>query len=141
MLHCALKTNDFTLFGYALLQLSSIYFSTNHHNYARWLILYALELLNIAKMLRNDGFTINRTGNLFGNVGVDMALEQTINAEAKKYRLKRIMAYADISTALNRWITINSIRSESVSQVLKIADLTLLMVHRVTPNKNNQRQR
>ena len=33
------------------------------------------------------------------------------------------MAYADISTALNRWITINSIRSESVSQVLKIADL------------------
>ena len=79
-----MKTNDFTLFGYALFQLSSIYFSTNHHNYARWLILYALELLNIAEMLRNDGFTINRTGNLFGNVAVDMALQQTINAEAKK---------------------------------------------------------
>ena len=78
-----MKTNDFTLFGYAHSQLSSIYFSTSHHNYARWMILYGLELLNIAEMLRNGGFTINRTGKPFGNVGVDMALEQTINAEAK----------------------------------------------------------
>ena len=83
VLHRAMKTNDFTLFVYALSQLSSIYFSTNHHNYARWMIVYALELLNIAEMLRNGGFTINRTGNPFRNVGVVMALEQTINAEAK----------------------------------------------------------
>ena len=83
MLHCAMKTNDFTLFVYALFQLSSIYFSTNHHKYARWMILYALELLNIAEMLRSGGFTINRTGNPFGNVSFDMALEQLINAEAK----------------------------------------------------------
>ena len=96
-----MKTNDFTLFGYALFQLSSIYFSTNHHNYARWITLYALELLNIAEMLRNGGFTINGTGGPIRNVGVDMALEQTINAEAKN-RLKGIMAYADISTAVNR---------------------------------------
>ena len=53
------------------------------------MILYALELLIIAEMLRNGGFTINRPGNPFGNVGVDMALEQTINAETKN-RLKGI---------------------------------------------------
>ena len=64
VLHRAMKTNDFTLFGYTLFQLSSIYFSTNHHNFARWMILYALELLNVAEMLRNSGFTINRTGNV-----------------------------------------------------------------------------
>ena len=28
-------------------------------------------------------FTINRTGNPFGNVGVDVTLEQTIKPEAK----------------------------------------------------------
>ena len=78
-----MKTNHFILFCYVLFQLSSIYFSNNHHNYARWMILYALELLNIAEMLRNGGFTINRTGNPFGSVGVDIALEQTVNAEAK----------------------------------------------------------
>ena len=33
------------------------------------------------------------------------------------------MAYADISTAVKRWITTNSMRSELVSQVLEIADL------------------
>ena len=53
------------------------------------MILYALELLNIVEMLRNGGFTINRAGNPFGNVGVDMALGQTINAETKN-RLKGI---------------------------------------------------
>ena len=35
-------------------------------------------------MLRNSGFTFNRTGNTFENVGLDMALEQTINADAKQ---------------------------------------------------------
>ena len=33
------------------------------------------------------------------------------------------MAYADISTAVNRWITTNSVRSELVSQSLEIGDL------------------
>ena len=60
VLHRVMKTNDFTLFGYSLFQLSSIYFSTNHHNYARWMFLYALELLNIAEMFRNGGFTIKQ---------------------------------------------------------------------------------
>ena len=32
VLHRAIKINDFTLFGYALFPVSSIYFSTNHHN-------------------------------------------------------------------------------------------------------------
>ena len=40
------------------------------------MILYALELLNIAEMLKNGIFTINRTGNPFENVDVNMALEQ-----------------------------------------------------------------
>ena len=51
-----------------------------------------------------------------------MALEQTINAEAKN-RLKGIIGYADISSAVNRWITTNSMRSEIVNNVLEVADL------------------
>ena len=40
------------------------------------MILCALELLNIAEMLRNGGFTINnRTGNPFENVGVHTAYQ------------------------------------------------------------------
>ena len=51
-----------------------------------------------------------------------MALEQTINAETKN-RLKGTISYANISSAVNRWITTNSMRSEIVNDVLEIADL------------------
>ena len=90
VLHCAMKTSYFTFFGYGLFQLCSIYFSMNHHNYARWMIVYALELL-ILKSKNPYIDEILRHGNPFGNVGVDMALEQTINAETKNW-LNGIMA-------------------------------------------------
>ena len=90
--------------------------------------LYALELLNLENknpevelQLRSGGFSVNRSGRKFSNVGVDMALEQTINAEGKN-RLKGIIGYADISSAVNRWITTNSMRSE-IANVLEIAHL------------------
>ena len=51
-----------------------------------------------------------------------MALEQTIYAEARN-RLKGIISYADTSSAVNRWITTNLMRSEIVNNDLEIADL------------------
>ena len=69
---------------------------------------YALELENIQnekpqviENLKNGAFSVNRTGKAFSIVAVDMALEQTINAEAKK-RLKGIMAFTDVNSAVNR---------------------------------------
>ena len=69
--------------------------------------LYSLHLANLEtsqpylqKISTEGGFSVNRTGKSFASVPVDMALEQRINANAKS-RLKRIMAFADISTALN----------------------------------------
>ena len=69
---------------------------------------YALELENIQnekpqviEYLKNGAFSVNRTGKAFSIVAVDMALEQTINAEVKK-RLKGIMAFTDVNSAVNR---------------------------------------
>ena len=80
----------------------------NQANYARWMTYYALELENIQnekpqviEYLKNGAFSVNRTGKAFSIVAVDMALEQTINAEAKK-RLKGIMAFTDVNSAVNR---------------------------------------
>ena len=80
----------------------------NQANYARWMTYYALELENIQnekpqviEYLKNGAFSVNRTGKAFSIVAVDMALEQTINAEAKK-RLKGIMAFTDVISAVNR---------------------------------------
>ena len=104
----AVKSSDIPLYSYTLFHAIPIFFTTNHHNYARWMSLYALESFNIKQenpaiyqMLQDGGFTVNKTGNAFAEVGVDMALEQTINASTKN-RLQGIMNFADVSTAVNR---------------------------------------
>ena len=124
-----MKINDLRLFGHVLLQICPILFMTNHHSYSKWMTLYALELLNLENkkpdvelQLRSVGFSVNQLGRKFSNIGVDMAIGQTINAEAKS-RLKGIIDFVDISSAVNRWITSNSMRSEIVNNVLQIADL------------------
>ena len=53
----------------------------------------------IKNAIKNGAFSINCCGKPFAEVAVVMALEQTINAGAKK-RHKGIMKYADVSTAV-----------------------------------------
>ena len=50
-----------------------------------------------------------------------MALEQTINAEVTSC-LKGIIAFADVSTAVNRWVLTGSMRSQIVNKLLETAD-------------------
>ena len=87
---------------------------------------YSLELLNIdepvKQMLLKGGLSVRRSSNYFSRVGVDMALEQTINAEAKN-RLKGVIAFADVNTAVNRWLVTSSMRTEIVNRVLDIAGM------------------
>ena len=115
------------LYAYSLFQLTSLFFSTDHSNYARWMTYYALELANLKEenpelleVLKDGAFSINRTGRPFSRVGIDMALEQTINA---KSRLKGIVSFADVSTAVNRWIVTGSMRSQIINNLLEVADL------------------
>ena len=76
---------------------------------------YSLELMSLPEensilieMLHSGGFSVNRTGNNFSGVEIDIALQQTINVEAIN-RLKCIMAYADVASAVNRWVVTNSV--------------------------------
>ena len=108
--HLAMKMNDTQLLAYVLYQISSIFFSTNHQNYARWITLYSLELMSLpeenrilVEILHYGGFSVNGTGNSFSCVGVNMALKQSINANVRS-RLKSIMAYLDVAFVVNRWV-------------------------------------
>ena len=127
VLHRAIKCKGPKLFGYALFKLLPIFFMTNHFNYARWMVLYSLELENldpeIDKILRSGGFSVNRSGKPFSQVPFDMALEQTINADAKN-RLKGIMKYADVTTAVNRWAITTSMKTEFVNSLLEMSGMT-----------------
>ena len=65
---------------------------------------------------------MNRTGNVFAEVGIDMALEQTLNASAKN-RLQGIMNFADVSVAVNRWIVTASMKAQLINAVLEKVDM------------------
>ena len=43
----ASRTNDVDLFVYALSEMCPVFFATSHHNYARWVVRYYLELINM----------------------------------------------------------------------------------------------
>lgn len=78
------RLNDVKLYKYALIETISTHFTTNHHNYSRWMLIYCLDLANLAKgdpnlgnTLANVGFIVNRAGKTFAGVPVDMTLKQT----------------------------------------------------------------
>ena len=127
----AIKINDTALYSFALFEVTSIFFMINHHNYARWITLYSLDLANLEKsqpdsqkILTEGGFSVNGTGKSFTSVPVDMALEQQINSNAKS-RLKGIMAFVDISIAVNRWVVTASMKSKILNAVLDYADMNI----------------
>ena len=116
----AIKINDTALYSFAFFEVTYIFFMTNHHNYARCMSLYSLDLANLEtsqpnlqKIFTEGGFSINRTGKSFDSGPVYIALEQAINANAKSW-LKGIMAFTDISTAVNRWIVTASFMTASL---------------------------
>ena len=93
--------------------------------------LYSLDLTNLKtsqpdlpKILTEGGFSVNGIGKSFASVPVDIALEQTISANAKS-RLKGIMVFADISTAVNRWIVTASMKSKILNVVLDYVDMNI----------------
>ena len=83
---------------------------------------YALQLENIQnekpeviEHLKNGAFSVNCNGKPSSRVAVDTPLEQTINAEAKN-RLKGIMAFADINSAVNRWQVTSSMKTQIIKK-------------------------
>ena len=86
----AIKSKFIPLYSYALWLPIPIFITTNYHCYTRLISRFALHLFNIKQenqaiyqMLQNRGVSVDRTGNVFAEVGVDMTLEQTINVPAK----------------------------------------------------------
>ena len=52
LFHGAMKKCDVDLYAYVLHDMSKIFFTTNHQNYAKWMTRYSLELLNLDPPLR-----------------------------------------------------------------------------------------
>ena len=77
----AIKINDTALYSFAFFEVTYIFFMTNHHNYARCMSLYSLDLANLEtsqpnlqKIFTERRFSINRTGKSFASFPASLIL-------------------------------------------------------------------
>ena len=106
-----------------------IFFACSRHNYARWMVRYYLNLVNIdvthpglRKVLENGAFTVKRTGKPFSITPVDLTLEQSVNAVAAS-RLTGISSFTTSTTARRRWLITRSARSAIIGSLLEKSGL------------------
>ena len=125
----AVRTNDVDFFIYCLGKMCSIFFSTNHPNYARYMVRYQLNLLNIdpcaRDILLSGGLSVRRSSKEFTRTAVDLTLEQTINANAASRR-SGISAFTTNYSARRRWMTTHATRSTILGHLFDIAGLQKL---------------
>ena len=149
----ACKTNDLTLFIYTLGEMRYLFFACNRPNYARWMVRYFFNLANInashpglKEVLENGALTVRRTDKPFTRAPADLALEQTVNADAAS-RQSGISAFATSSSARRRWMVTRSARSATIGSLLKMTGLKSgddslkeLKDHRITKDNDDIHQ-
>ena len=121
------RTNDVDLFTFMLGEMIDIFFAANRHNYARYMCLYYLRLLNmdtthpgIRQQLERGGLSVRLSSNSFARQPVDQALESTINADAAS-RQGGIIAFHQSQGATRRWTVTRSARSTIVRHLFEKA--------------------
>ena len=104
----AVRTNDVNMFTFMLGEMIDIYFAASRHNYARYMCLYHLRLLNmdtthpgIREQLERGGLSVRLSSNSFARQPVDQALESTINADAAS-RHTGIISFVQNQGAMKR---------------------------------------
>lgn len=116
----AIKTNDLDLYIMCLQQLCPLLFTMDHPNYARYLTLYCVSLLNISDfhpdaedLLRKGGLSVNRSPFPNSRAPIDLTIEQTINRHAKTKG--GIVGFSKNCPAYYRWCVTRHSRASYVS--------------------------
>ncbi|CAH1108435.1 unnamed protein product [Psylliodes chrysocephalus] len=124
----SVRTGDFSLYKYIMPQITNLFFAFNQPNYARWLVKYHNNLVNVGAInpeimeeLEKGYFGIQRTEKSFSRQPIDLTLEQTINAEAK--RLVGIINFTNSISARQRWCLSHQIRSTIFSYTYETTGL------------------
>ena len=130
----SIRTGDLDLYIHCLPKLTSYFFIFNHHNYARWLVIYHDNLLKLKEShpqvyqdFQKGCFALKRPSKSFSRLTIDLTLEQTINADAACQR-SGILALTNSISARQRWA-----QSHSRWISAKIVNLTNLTDNKGKP--------
>ncbi len=137
----ACKTNDVDLFLHGLGHMLPVFFAGNRPNYARWMVRYHLNLVNMDKthpgvqrVLENGALSVRRTKKTFSRTPVDMTLEQTVNADAAS-RLTGVGSFTQSESARKRWMVTRSVRSSMWETYYQRHRLRHLMIRQKSYNQ------
>ena len=85
----SVHTGDFNTYVSSIPKITNYFFAVNQPNYARWLVKYHNNLLlapdthpEVYQEFKKGMFGIKRSSTSFSRSPIDLALEQTINADA-----------------------------------------------------------
>lgn len=128
-LECSIRTGDFDLFLHVLPKITNVFFTMNHHNYARYMSVYCDKLMNIENThpgllddCRASFLGVRRTSKPFSRIPVDLTLEQTINADAAS-TASGIVNITNSFSARQKWSITHSLRTSVISKVVEFCDL------------------
>ena len=117
----SIREGDFHLFIHCLPKITDYFFSFNHINYARWLVRFHDNLLEINETLpelsaefQEGAFALKRTKKPFSGIPIDLTLEQTINADAASQRTG-VTSMTNSIAARQRWAESHYIRTSLIS--------------------------
>lgn len=124
----ATKENNLDLHMACLEYMCPFYFAMDHHNYARYLSVYYITLLNLdvthpgaTDLLRNGGLSVSRSDVPASRNPVDLTIEQTINRHAKSNG--GIIGFSRNYSAYYRWCVTRHARASYVAATLQMADM------------------
>ena len=125
----ATKLNDLDLHIASLWDMCPAFFSYNHHNYARYVPVYLLTLMNLSDthpgaedLLRKNGFSVSRSDVPASRNPVDLTIEETINRHAKSHC--GIIGFSRNPAAYNRWCITRHARATFMQATYEMADMS-----------------
>lgn len=120
----SVRNGDFDLYVSCLPRIANMFFALNHSNYSRWTVRYYDNLLKLETThpevysdFKKGWFAVRRTRKSFSSTPIDLALEQTINADAASQR-RGISYMTNSISARQRWAESHFLRTTIVSKVL-----------------------
>ena len=105
-----------------------LFFAMDHNNYAKYLTIYLVSLLNanhthpgVEQLLRDDGFSVSRSSVTNSRIAVDQTIEQTINRHAKSHG--GIVGFSQNLQAYYRWCVTRHLRGTYLTGAMENAGM------------------
>ena len=123
------RTGDFELYIACLPEITNLFFTFNHVNYAQWLVKYYDTFIKfphthaeVYKDFKNGWLGVKRTTKPFSSTPIDSTLEQKVNVGAASQRFW-ISSIANSISARQRWATSHFLRTTIISSLLETLNL------------------